>query len=166
MKRWYVIYTHANGEEKALINLRQQGFDAYLPRYRKARRHARKVETVRRPMFSRYMFVSIDVEREQWRSINGTFGVASLFCHGEKPMAVPMGIIESIQQSEDENGVVDLSPPGLKRGDRVRIVDGAFSDSTALIEEVSDTKRVILLLTLMGREVRVTAPMENLAIAS
>ena len=79
MKRWYVIYTHTNGEEKALMNLKHQGFYAYVPRYRKTIRHARKVKTVLRPMFPRYMFVELDLELDQWRAINGTFGVACLF---------------------------------------------------------------------------------------
>lgn len=166
MKRWYVIYTHASCEEKVLVNLKHQGFEAYLPRYRKTRRHARKVETVLRPMFPRYLFVALDLERDQWRSINGTFGAVAIFCRGEKPVAVPQGIVESIIAREDERGAVDLTPPGLKRGDKVRIINGAFSDNTALIDEISDDQRVILLLDLMGRKVRVTVPTESLAIAS
>ena len=166
MKRWYVIYSQTSGEEKALMNLKHQGFNAYLPRYKKTIRHARKVKTALRPMFPRYMFVELDLEVDQWRSINGTFGVVNIFCRGDVPLAVPPGIVENILAREDEAGAVDLTPLGLKQGDKVRIVNGAFSDSTALIDEISDEKRVILLLNLMGREVRVTMSAENLAAAS
>ncbi|MCH7693162.1 MAG: transcriptional activator RfaH, partial [Proteobacteria bacterium] len=42
MKRWYVVHTHTRGEPLAVVNLRRQGLDAYLPQYSKRRRHARR----------------------------------------------------------------------------------------------------------------------------
>jgi len=165
MKRWYVIRTQPNGEDKASFHLRAQGFDVFLPKRRKQRRHARKTETVLRALFPGYLFVNIDVEAQQWRSINGTVGVKNIFCHGDKPMAVPIGVIEEIQ-SREIDGAVSLAPKGLKKGDMVRVIDGAFADCSALLEELTDEKRAILLLDLLGREVRVSAPLENLAIAS
>src|ERR1017187_6896970 len=39
---WYVAQTHVHAETKATLHLRRQGFDVYLPRYRKQRRHARR----------------------------------------------------------------------------------------------------------------------------
>ena len=38
--RWYVVQTQANGEAKAAEHLRRQGYEIYLPRYLKRRRHA------------------------------------------------------------------------------------------------------------------------------
>ena len=54
MAEWYVAQTHPNAEEKAFSHLERQGFRAYLPRYRKSRRHARKVELIRAPLFPGY----------------------------------------------------------------------------------------------------------------
>ena len=42
--RWYVVQTQVNGELKAAQNLVRQGFEVYLPRYLKRRRHARKID--------------------------------------------------------------------------------------------------------------------------
>ncbi len=78
--RWYVVQTQVNGEAKAAQNLLRQGYEIYLPRYLKRRRHARKVDFVAKPLFPRYMFVTIDMATQRWRSIQSTFGrVAS--CH-------------------------------------------------------------------------------------
>ncbi|MEA2948325.1 MAG: transcriptional antiterminator RfaH, partial [Alphaproteobacteria bacterium] len=41
---WYVVHTQAQGEDRADLNLRRQGFATYLPRYLRARRHARRTE--------------------------------------------------------------------------------------------------------------------------
>ena len=68
--RWYVVHTQPNRENRAAMNLRRQGFSAYLPIFQRTRRHARRTETVSRPLFPRYMFVEFDRNREPWRSIH------------------------------------------------------------------------------------------------
>jgi len=67
--RWYVVQTQVNSETKAALNLRRQGFEIYLPRHLKRRRHARKVEIAAKPLFPRYLFVTIDRTAQRWRSI-------------------------------------------------------------------------------------------------
>ena len=62
MNRWYVAQTHAQAEAKALLNLARQGFQSYLPQYVKRRRHARRVEWVKAPLFPRYLFVRFDLD--------------------------------------------------------------------------------------------------------
>jgi hypothetical protein len=37
---WYVVRTHALSEDRAAWHLKNRGFDVYLPRYSKQRRHA------------------------------------------------------------------------------------------------------------------------------
>jgi transcriptional antiterminator RfaH len=54
-EHWYVVHTQVQGEDRADLNLRRQGFVTYLPRYLRARRHARRTETVARPLFPRYL---------------------------------------------------------------------------------------------------------------
>ena len=66
MSRWYVVHTQANGEERARANLERQGFEVYLPRYLKHRRHARRTGPVRRPLFPCYLFVRFDRARTPW----------------------------------------------------------------------------------------------------
>ena len=166
MSSWFVARTKANAEEKAISHLQHQGFEAYLPRYRKRVRHARKIKTVLKPLFPSYVFVSIDVNKQRWRAVNGTVGVISLVQFGGAPKSIAKTVIDTIRSRELIDGIVSLAPQGLKKGDRVRICDGSFSDHLALLEEVSDTKRVILLLDLMGRTLRVNAPLESLAKAS
>ena len=36
-RRWYVVHTQPNGEARADLNLRRQGFATYLPRYARRR---------------------------------------------------------------------------------------------------------------------------------
>jgi transcriptional antiterminator RfaH len=157
--RWYVVHTQPHHEIRADINLRQQGFSTYLPRYLRRRRHARRTEEVVRPLFPRYLFVALDTARDRWRAIHSTFGVSHLVVAGEEPLSVPDGVIDQIRAREGGNGLVTLGlPAGLGPGSRVRLIDGIFADAKGVLERVADDRRVAILLELLGREVRVFVP--------
>jgi transcriptional antiterminator RfaH len=164
--RWYVAHTHPNGEMRAVANLERQGFATYLPRYLKQRRHARRTEIVPAPVFPRYVFVAIDLARQRWLTIRSTVGVSRLVCQGEAPMAVPDGVVEALRRRHDDAGFVRLlTPMGLRPGDKVRVLGGAFEETLGLLEEVSDEQRVTILLDLLGRKVRVTLDSSQIAAA-
>ena len=78
MIRWYAVYTQPHGETKALEHLLRQGYSAYLPRYRARISHARRHQTVLRPLFPRYLFAGIDRASMRWRPILSTVGVADV----------------------------------------------------------------------------------------
>lgn len=163
MKRWYVAQTLVRAEERARINLERQGFEAYLPRYQRERRHARRRDLIKAPLFPGYIFVHLDLEAQTWRSINGTFGVSQLVSFGERPAAVPDGVVEEIAARENKDGLIRLQPRSFHKGEALRIVSGALSECFGLFERMADRDRVILLLDLLGRKVRVKAPMAALA---
>ena len=163
-KRWFVVRTQPNGEFKALSHILRQGFDGYLPRYLKRRRHARKTDTVQTPLFPGYLFVGMDPERARWRALNSTVGVSELICQSGLPAPLPDDVIDNIRRHEDERGYVVLGEhTGLKKGDKVRITDGAMADHVGIFDAPSDQHRVFLLLDLLGRQVRVKIPMTALA---
>ena len=151
--RWYVVQTHAHAESKAAAHLGRQGFEVYLPRYLKKRRHARRVETVAAPLFPRYLFVAVDMATQQWRSICSTVGVARLLCNGDGPAPVVDGVIENLRNQE-EGGFVRLRQR-FELGAQVNVLDGVFAGYLGLFDGMSDTQRVAVLLDLLGRKVRV-----------
>jgi transcriptional antiterminator RfaH len=163
-QRWYVVHTHTHAENKAEANLARQGFATYLPRYQKRRRHARRVETVNAPLFPRYLFVSVDLVSQRWRSIYSTFGVARVICNGDDPAPVPDFVIDGLRRHEDDDGLVQLTRRRFEAGAWVRIMDGAFASCLGLIEGMRDDERVTVLLDLLGRKVRVL--MDDLSLAA
>ncbi len=159
MKHWYVAYTQPQAELRAAGNLRRQGFDAYLPLCRRIRRHARREESVLRPLFPRYVFVALDLDVDRWRSVNGTVGVSRLVCHGERPAALPDGVVEGLRDGEIDEGVVPLSQLVLfDPGARLRVLDGAFAGQIGIYQAVTEAERVVLLFDLIGSQVRVAVP--------
>jgi transcriptional antiterminator RfaH len=163
--RWYVVQTQPHGETKAVWHLGRQGFDTYLPRYEKRRRHARRIETVAAPLFPRYLFVAIDMASQRWRSIHSTVGVSRLVCNGDDPAVLADGIIDGLRRREDERGYVRLdSRPRFAVGDPVRIVDGIFTSYLGLFDGISDGERVAVLLDMLGRKVRIV--LDDLSVAA
>jgi transcriptional antiterminator RfaH len=154
--RWYVVQTHVNGEAKAERNLIRQGYEVYFPRYLKRRSHARKLDTVARPLFPRYLFVGVDLETRRWRSIQSTVGVSHLVSLGDGPALIDERVIDDLKRREDQSGFVKFDRGvSFAPGEKVRILAGAFMDSVASFEGLNDRERVAVLLDFLGRKVRV-----------
>jgi transcriptional antiterminator RfaH len=165
MMAWFVVRTLPRAEERAVWHLGNQGFAAYLPRYLRRVRHARRNAIVLRPLFPGYLFVELDPMRCRWRSINGTIGVHEIITNGDVPLAVPEAIIAEIRSREDETGAVKLAPPSFTRGQAVRLIEGPLADVSGLFEEMRDQNRIILLVSLLGRKVRMQVPVAAVAAA-
>jgi transcriptional antiterminator RfaH len=166
MTDWYVVYTHTHAEATAREHLSRQGYESYLPCYRKRRCHARRVEQVSRPLFPRYLFVTFDLGEDRWRPILSTVGVCGLVRHGEVPTRVPEGVVEEIQRHEAEGTFDDLaSAKRMRVGDPVRVIDGPFADLIGNFCALAETERVIVLLDFLGRQVRATLPRDAVVAA-
>jgi transcriptional antiterminator RfaH len=164
--RWFVAHTHPHAEAKAMAHLDRQGFEIYFPRYLRKRRHARRIETVAAPLFPRYLFVAIDLNMQRWRSICSTVGVSRLVCNGDDPTPVPIGIVEALRTREDVGGFIKLDwRPRFRAGDKVRVLDGAFSSCLGLFEGMAERERIAILLDLLGRKVRVVLDADLIAAA-
>jgi transcriptional antiterminator RfaH len=93
---------------------------------------------------------------QPWRSILSTFGVAQMVMSGEFPLPVPAGVVDEIIGREDPHGYVKLPGAHPPVGSKVRIGDGIFADRFGLLAQVKDEDRVTVLLSLLGRTVRVS----------
>ena len=163
MNKWYVAYTHVNREAEASRQLKQQGFDSYLPQHLKNRRHARKSDWVSKPLFPRYLFIKMDLDHALWRAINSTRGIINLICHGEGPTSIPDGVIDDIKNHENENGFTSPSIADFfKPGDPVQVTAGSMIDQIGLFQCKSDKDRVIVLFKLMGREMKLSLPGDSI----
>ncbi len=161
--QWYVVNTHPRSEGRAEINLRRQGFVTYLPRYMRERRHGRRVDSVPRPLFPRYLFVALDLAKDRWRAIQSTFGVAHLVSAGDAPLSISTSIVDEIRARESGDGFIKLGlPPGVRSGTPVRLTDGIFAEYVGVIDRIADSRRGAVLLQLLGREVRVLVPAANI----
>ena len=164
MTAWYAVHTQPRREIIASQHLLRQEFEVYFPQHLLKRRHARRVDWVRSPLFPRYLFVGINNKNRQWRSIHSTVGVSYLVQFGDQPIEVPFDIIEALQSHEDEDGLVKFNNSSIYRpGDSVQILDGVFGDTIGIFEHLDGPERITMLLDLMGRQVRIKTTLGNIA---
>jgi transcriptional antiterminator RfaH len=163
-ERWFVAQTLQHREKLAQLHLRLQGFRNFFPRFRKTVRHARKLHDVVAPVFRGYIFVIFDAERDRWRSINGTLGVARLLTADSRPIPVPAGVVEALMGAVDSSGLVLLGSD-LKPGEAVKIVAGPFAGGLGVLERLGATGRVRVLLNIMGGQAPLVIDRAHLAAA-
>lgn len=162
MKAWYCAYTQPRMEFWARANLWERGFAVYLPVYRKRRSHARKVDWVSAPLFPRYLFVEADLAADGRRAIASAPGVAEFVAFGDRPAEVPPAVIAELKAREGSDGHIDVRPH-FTPGERVVVSHGALLSQAGLFECMDDERRVVVLLTLLGRQVRVRLPLDAVA---
>jgi transcription elongation factor/antiterminator RfaH len=160
-ERWYVVHTLPFREVRARAHLENQDFCVFLPLRLKTIRHARKFSTVVAPYFPRYMFVSLDLVRSQWRSINGSVGVSGLIMQGELPKPVPVGVVETLQSLVDSRGRLSFEK-SIRVSDRVKLTAGPFAEHLGICERLDDSGRVRVLLDIMGGRIPVQVSREDL----
>ena len=155
MGDWIVAYCQGNSEMRAAANLRRQGFKVYSPRYKKFRRHARKIDTVIRPLFPRYLFIEFLRASTLWRSIRSTVGVSNVLSAGEKPLFVPSWVIEKLKEEENSIGLITgFKDCNFEDGEKIKISGGPLFDRVGIFNGLDDNQRVSVLLNLMGRKVK------------
>jgi transcriptional antiterminator RfaH len=162
--RWYAVHALPGSELRARMQLERQGFRVFLPQRLKTVRHARKLTTRHAPFFPRYLFVELDLSHHRWRSVNGTFGVASLIMQGDRPHPVPHGIVEALLACADHRGYLRLGE-NLQVGAQVRLAAGPFADQLGVLERLDASGRVRVLLDIMGAAVPVDIRREFVAAA-
>jgi transcription elongation factor/antiterminator RfaH len=164
-ERWYLVHSLPKGEGRAELHLKSQGFNVFLPKIQRTVRHARQLKTIRAPLFPRYLFVQLDLNRDQWLSIRSTVGVARLFSHQDgSPVPIPKGVVETLLERTD--GSVIRLDPGLAPGQRIRLMSGPFADLVGKVVRLDDADRVRVLLDLMGTAVAVSVRRSTVAPAA
>lgn len=141
----------------------RQGFSCFLPRMRKVRRHARRVDEALVPLFPGYAFVQFNPELHAWRSINGTRGVRRIVGpDSTRPQAVPRAAMQALLD-RCVDGVVGASEASLRPGMPVRLISHAFADHLATIEHLDVRGRVSVLLDILGRATRLRVSARNIS---
>lgn len=163
-QRWYVVQTLAHREFGAAIQLGAQGLRVFLPFIEKSVRHARKTRNVRRAAFPGYLFAAFDVDRDRWRSINGTIGVLRLIMSDSGPLPVPRGVVETLFGYLDESGACRFDRD-LVVGQSVRVTSGPLAKAIGRLVRQDARGRVRVLLEILGGQVYTTLERASLEAA-
>lgn len=158
---WIVIRTKSNMEIKVSLYLINQGFETFLPKYKKFISHARKVSQVEKPLFPRYIFVNISKQKE-WQRINNTHGVSNILMNDNIPSYIPENVFDSFVNEFDSDGFLKFKQ-GFKTGEQIKIINYSFHKYKTIFKEYVGKKKAKLLLKVFNNEITLITDINKLS---
>ncbi len=155
---WYLVQCKANQDERAEINLVNQGYTCFRPTHRRERVLQGRRRIVRESLFPGYLFIQLG-SGESWAPLRSTRGVLRIVSFGGKPLPVGDDLIARLYK-HDSGAPVEAR---FACGERVRINEGPFVDVEAIFLAMEGEQRVLLLMTLLQREQRISVPLVDIS---
>ena len=151
LTRWFLAYTKPHFESVAQVNLQQQGFDVYLPMYKKFKQTPTGSVSIFEPMFPRYIFFRPSRPSQSIATVRSTKGINNLVRFGFEPAVLPDDMVLLIRQLEESRNQIDvLEDSPFKTGQSVRLKHNALTNMQGLVQSVG-RQRVAVLLEILGR---------------
>jgi transcriptional antiterminator RfaH len=168
MNKWYVVQTKPRDEQRAEVELANQGFTVYLPKIIVEKKKSNKIQKVLEPLFPRYLFVQLDYTHDDSYTIRSTRGVGKgLLLFGETPAVVPDEIIADIRVI-CQNSTAHPKPL-YQQGDTLLVKEGPFKGLIGVLEKINEAStgeaRVLVLIELLGKIQRLTFPVNQVTLA-
>ena len=157
--QWFLIYTKPRQEEKAKVNLENQGFETFLPIIAFEKIKQPKLYSLK-PMFPRYLFTQYNAEKNNWVHVKSTRGVSHVITFGDKLTEVPYSVVDFLKTKVDDHNVIKLkvTRPVFQKGDKLVINKGVFQGKEAKFLSMSGKERVRILLKLMNEIIITEVP--------
>ena len=143
---WYLVQTKSRQEFRALEQLRNQGFHCFLPTLAVEKLVHGKLEKCAEPLFSRYLFIRLDLNRDNCSPIRSTRGVSKMVSFGGRLATLPDDCIEALERAQN-------APPKrlFNPGDRVAVVHGPFAGLEGIYQVDDGEARALILIELMNQ---------------
>jgi transcriptional antiterminator RfaH len=156
--RWYLIHCKPRQDERALKNLRQQGFSCFRPARTVERWRRGRANTRLEPLFPNYLFIQLNQLNDNWYPIRSTRGVNRIVGFNGPPLPIRDTIVEEIHA---RLGSSITAEHYLKPGEHVRIAEGAFSQVDAILVARDGDERVVLLLNILQQDQRLSFALKS-----
>ena len=152
-RRHYLYMANKAYQCTIFSNLKDAGFEPYLPCYRKTSYKGRHPWWEPEPLFGRYIFIHFD---ERWPSVHEVRGICNVLKPREdqSPYLIEDQEIAAWRRKE-QNGFIIMDLIGLQEGQRVRTKNEIFANQIGRFVGLSDRKHEIALFDIMGQSARV-----------
>jgi transcription termination/antitermination protein NusG len=159
-RQWYVIHTYSGYENKVKTNLehriesmgvQDKIFQVVIPTEEEIEIKDGQRRTVQRKVFPGYVLVEMQMSDDSWYVVRNTPGVTGFVGAGTRPTALEDSEVKRIlKQMKMEAPKVKVT---FSRGERVKVVDGPFTDFIGVVDDINPEKgKVRVLVSFFGRE--------------
>lgn len=166
--KWYVLRVASNKEEQVRNALERkvkiEGLEhrigrILVPTLKEKKMRAGVLKIVERKLYPGYVFVEMACETDGainesvWFLVKETSGVGDFIGSDNKPTSMPdqdvQGMLAASEKAEEQPGLSGLN---IKKGDKVKITDGAFESFEGEVESVDEKRGMVnVIVSIFGR---------------
>jgi len=147
---WYALHVKPHKERAVYEQLLARDITAYYPHVRVKPKNPRSRKE--RPYFPGYLFAYINLVEYGVNALSWIPGSHRLVEFGGQPAIVPDQLITQLQETIATQNEAQLSLNKFKKGDKIRIIGGAFDGYDAIFDtQLTDGDRVQVLLSFLSR---------------
>jgi len=159
-RAWYVIHSYSGYENKVKANLEQRIesmgmqdkiFQVVVPTEQEIEVKDGQRRITEKKIFPGYILVQMIMTDDSWYVVRNTPGVTGFVGMGNRPTPLrPEEVQRIMKRMEAEAPRVKVT---FKPGQRVRIIDGPFTDFVGHVDDIDmDKNKVRVLVSFFGRD--------------
>lgn len=138
---WYALYTRARFEKMVAAELKQKGYESFLPLHSVVRYWSDRLKTLQEPLFPSYVFVHAN-EKERYYSLQSR-GVIRMVSFNSRPARIPDEQIQAISRILCQ-GYNPQPHHYLNVGDEVEVISGPLTGIRGFFVEERSQQRLII----------------------
>jgi transcriptional antiterminator NusG len=158
---WYIIHTYSGFENKVKESLRSRaeafGFGArigeiLIPTEDVVEMRGGKKVTSKRMLYPGYVLVQLDMDDELWHVVKNTPRVTGFVGGGQVPTPLTADEVNQTLYRQKTSAEKPRPKMTFEKNDRVKIIDGPFSNFSGSVEEVNEDRNTLkVMVTIFGR---------------
>jgi len=160
-KHWYVLHVLSGHENKVKnyieaeaphSDLGEKVGRVVVPVEEAIEMKDGKKKTTIRKFLPSYVLIELDLDKDTQYFISNVPSVTSFVGPGRKPERLKTSEVERILGQIDASKTREVPEMKFKMGDKIKVIDGPFSDFTGAVEEINPLKsKVKVTVSIFGR---------------
>ncbi|MDH4164224.1 MAG: transcription termination/antitermination protein NusG [Nitrospirota bacterium] len=161
-KNWYVVHTYAGFENKvkasiletvSKLGLQERISQILVPTEEVLSLKGGKKRKSQRKFFPGYILVEMEMDDNTWHIVKDTPKVTGFVGGTTNPTPLSEDEVRHILKQAEEGAVAPTQPKiAYQKGDRVRVIDGPFSNFIGSVEDVNPAHgRLRVMVSIFGR---------------
>jgi transcriptional antiterminator RfaH len=160
-KGWYLLYTKPRHEKKLYERLNEMNISSFLPMCKKLRQLQERRRYVNEPLFPSYLFIYLNDLQNYYNSVD-TDGALYYVRVGKKIVQVNESVIHNIRLLVNKATEIQVYTRHFSLGQRLVICEGPLTGLTCELIQVDKKNKLLVRMDMLGRNVLVSVPEENL----
>jgi len=160
-KNWYVLHTLSGHENKVktfiesqapLSNLAEIIGRVIVPTEDTIEMKDGKKKTSKRKFLPSYVLIEMELSNEAQFFVNNVPGVTNFVGPGRKPERLKQSEVDRILGQIDAGKGREVPSIKFSVGDKIKVIDGPFTDFSGVVEEVNPLKsKIKVTVSIFGR---------------